>query len=561
VISALPNYTELWELGQGAQGRVVLARSNENPETLVAIKYLADRLLSDSSQRAAFRHEAEVLSQLHHPNLARIHEYLETGGYAAIVMDAVDGVSLKEVLAREGPLTPESALVILKGSLLGLQAAHERNIVHRDYKPANVMVETDGNSKLVDFGLARLIGNRALGGTPGYMAPEQWLGEAVPATDVYAATCVFFECVTGRLPFRGINAIELAAQHTNAPLPLEAVPVELRGLISHGMAKLPSNRPPKAQDFANELETVAAGAYGQDWEGRGLIAMGAATAGLAMLFPMALAASTTGTSTLAGTSIAHGATVTTNGGLLSKVGGAKGASGIAVTTTALAIGAVLLWPSGPTVGGVAHGSYRASFTKPSVLLDQPYMPASASPYMEIRLTVAPSRVRPGTKIQATLAFHAKNPQGAKYLPDGTLRCFGEHAPASAGLIHSYNFSIGTKPPAPLKDGQGRFWFYRLHGSGDPGLPTGAGIFVTTTLTTVDDKQPYVLSECAYDSTWTNIENFILPDTDELPPGKYQVSPVAGPPQITSVGRNGKPLSVDEVGAKIEGTLPVVTILG
>jgi serine/threonine protein kinase len=117
-------------------------------------------------------------------------------------MEAVNGVSLRDVLSgNPGPLPPEAALTVLKGSLLGLSAAHAAGVVHRDYKPANVLVESSGNSKLVDFGIAGLSGERTVAGTPAYMAPEQWHGApASPATDVYSATCVFFECVTGGPP-------------------------------------------------------------------------------------------------------------------------------------------------------------------------------------------------------------------------------------------------------------------------------------------------------------------------------------------------------------------------
>jgi serine/threonine-protein kinase len=104
-------------------------------------------------------------------------------------MELVDGVSLHEMITRQGPTGPQSALAVLKGSLLGLAAAHALGIVHRDYKPENVLVDGAGHSKLTDFGVAARAGEAASGGTPLYMAPEQWAGApASPATDIYAAT-------------------------------------------------------------------------------------------------------------------------------------------------------------------------------------------------------------------------------------------------------------------------------------------------------------------------------------------------------------------------------------
>ncbi len=219
--------------------------------------------------------------------MARLFRLVEGPETSAIVMEAVDGVSLKELLERHGALGPEASLAVLKGSLLGLAAAHAVGVVHRDYKPANVVVPADGRSRLVDFGIATPAGQEAGGaGTPYHMAPEQWVGVATPSTDVYAATCVFVECVTGRRPYTG-NRAELMNAHLSGEVPVEAVPEALRPLVLRGMARAPEDRPSGAALFVDELERTARKTYGQDWEARGVHALSAGAVALAALFPLA----------------------------------------------------------------------------------------------------------------------------------------------------------------------------------------------------------------------------------------------------------------------------------
>src|SRR5688500_16487753 len=134
---SVPGYTPVRELGSGGGGTVVHATADEL-DTDVAIKYLSAELLADEGFRVAFRAEARLLGELDSTNVARLYEYVESGGGAAIVMELVEGASLRSVLADKGPTEPEAALSILKGSLLGLGAAHAAGVVHRDYKPANV---------------------------------------------------------------------------------------------------------------------------------------------------------------------------------------------------------------------------------------------------------------------------------------------------------------------------------------------------------------------------------------------------------------------------------------
>src|SRR3984885_6270453 len=232
----IPGYTELRALGSGAFGEVVLARHDESG-TLVAIKYLRHDLLADAGFAAMFRDEAAVLASLDDPNVVRLFEYVESAAGAVIVVELVDGVSVREILSRQGATSAEAALVVLQGSLLGLGAAHARGVVHRDYKPANVLVDRAGVSKLTDFGIAVRAGNQAPAtGTLAYAPPEQFRGGlASPAGDVYAATATFYECLTGGPPFTGGTSEELLSRHRSEPVPLDPVPEALRPLVNAGM--------------------------------------------------------------------------------------------------------------------------------------------------------------------------------------------------------------------------------------------------------------------------------------------------------------------------------------
>ncbi|MGW2516208.1 serine/threonine-protein kinase [Streptomyces sp. NPDC001617] len=304
---AVPGYTQVKELGSGASGRVVLA-THDTTGTHVAIKYLAEQLRDDPAFRGVFRAEARLLGELRSPHVVELYEYVESPRGAAIVMELVDGVPLRKLLREHGATTPEAALVVLKGSLLGLAAAHAAGVVHRDYKPDNVLVAADGSSKLVDFGIAVPSGVAAnASGTPTYMAPEQWTGGAAgPATDVYAATATFFECLTGMKPYPGQTLAELAIQHIEAPIPDELAPEPVRPLIRRGLAKTPEERPESAAAFVEELEAVAMAAYSEDWEERGRRELAALAALLLLLFPLA-DGTASGTTALATTTLGPGA--------------------------------------------------------------------------------------------------------------------------------------------------------------------------------------------------------------------------------------------------------------
>jgi len=187
---AVPGHAEERLLGHGVSGRVVAA-VNEATGQRVAIKYLDASLVRDTGFLSGFRSAAERLMSLEAAHMVRLFDYVEQPGQgAAIVTELVDGVSLREMLARRGPLDAAAALVVLKDSLLGLAGAHSRRVPHRDLKPDNVLIDAGGWCKLTDCGVAVKTDKQLpAAGTPAYMAPELWHGAPnVPATDIYAAT-------------------------------------------------------------------------------------------------------------------------------------------------------------------------------------------------------------------------------------------------------------------------------------------------------------------------------------------------------------------------------------
>ncbi|MET9963576.1 serine/threonine-protein kinase [Streptomyces sp. NPDC006326] len=383
---AVPGYTEVRELGSGASGRVVLA-VHEATGTAVAVKYLAERLREDPAFVGEFRAEARLLGGLDSPYVVRLYEYCEYTagpGGAAIVMELVDGISLRALLKQAGQTGPEAALVVLKGSLLGLAAAHRAGVVHRDYKPENVLVAADGSSRLVDFGIAARRGTTpGVAGTPAYMAPEQWQGRpASPAADVYAATATFFECLTGRKPFAGENFAELAVQHIEAPVPETEAPEPVRPLIRRGLAKAPDQRPENAEAFVAELEGVARSAYGPDWEERGQRKLAALAALLPLLFPSSGGAAA-GTTAVATTVLKPPPT-----------GWLPGRRGAVAAGLALVLGAMLVFASQAAGeqpdGAAAVSAFATTSPAPGGGFPAPGPSSSASPSPSVSASVSPS---------------------------------------------------------------------------------------------------------------------------------------------------------------------------
>ena len=236
-----------------------------------------------------FRAEAEALGALDDPYVVRLYEYVESAAGAAIVMELVDGVTLWDILSQHGRTTPESALVVLYGSLLGLAAAHARGWSTGTSSRGTCSSTPTGASKLTDFGIAARAGTATVpSGSVAYAPPEQFDGgPASPASDVYAATATFYECLAGLPPFTGTTIEAVIWQHHSAEVPMDPVPEPLQPIVARGLAKDPRYRPADAAALAAELRAAATSAYGPDWEQRGRSHLGEAALLLAALWPSA----------------------------------------------------------------------------------------------------------------------------------------------------------------------------------------------------------------------------------------------------------------------------------
>lgn len=259
-------------IGSGAAGEVWRAVDSRTGET-VAAKLLRPEHVADPGLVQRFVRERSLLTGLRHPNIVSVRDLVIEGDRLAIVMDYVDGGSLRELLTAERTLPPTVAVHFAAAVLDGLAAAHQRRVLHRDVKPDNVLLlgdwrtsRTDG-VKVTDFGIAEVIsdtphtptegpGTGALGsgalGTPEYMAPELIsTGEAGPPADVYGAGILFYELLAGRTPFAGPGTdFTIAQRHVSAQLPVLKLPAELWRLVQSLLNKDPRSRPTAAEAAA-----------------------------------------------------------------------------------------------------------------------------------------------------------------------------------------------------------------------------------------------------------------------------------------------------------------------
>ena len=287
-------YEIVGPLGAGGMGEAYRARDPRLGRE-VAIKVLPEDFLEGEERKARFEREAKLLAALNHPNIAAVFTFEEIPGSASssslhiLVMELVEGETLRQRLAQ-GALTVRKAVELGAQMARGLAAAHESGIVHRDFKPENVVLTADGRAKILDFGLAKQRSVEAeddtksptmaratdpgtLLGTVGYMAPEQVRGLPADArSDIFAFGCVLFEMVTGRRAFKGDSAIEtmnaiLKEEPPEADLSSGRIPPDLDRLVRHCLEKNPAERFQSARDLAFDLDALG----GTSVSGRALV--------------------------------------------------------------------------------------------------------------------------------------------------------------------------------------------------------------------------------------------------------------------------------------------------
>jgi serine/threonine protein kinase len=255
-------------LGEGAMG--VVYRAVRDPDgAIVALKVLRDELADDEVFRRRFTREAKAATEVEHRNLVRVLDAGDSGGRFYLAARYVDGRSLADRLGADGPLPLTGLLRLVTEVGGGLQALHERGLVHRDVKPSNILLDADGTAALCDFGLAKgraytvLTRPGQVLGTLDYLAPELIRGApAGPASDIYALGCVAFECLAGAPPFAGRSVLQVGVAHLRQepPDPVAGrsdVPSAVSWAVRRALAKEPGRRPQTALAFSRMLHVAA----------------------------------------------------------------------------------------------------------------------------------------------------------------------------------------------------------------------------------------------------------------------------------------------------------------
>jgi serine/threonine protein kinase, bacterial len=234
----------------------------------VALKVMDSRYAGDQQFLTRFQLEARSVARLKDPGLVAVYDQGLDARHPFLVMELVEGGTLRELLTERGPMPPHAVAAVLRPVLSGLAAAHGAGLVHRDVKPENVLISDQGDVKIVDFGLVRAVAAAGITstsvilGTAAYLSPEQVRdGNASPRSDVYAAGIVAYELLTGQTPFSGDSALSIAYQRldTDVPAPgtvISGVPEQFDRLVRRATARDPADRYADALDMGAELEAI-----------------------------------------------------------------------------------------------------------------------------------------------------------------------------------------------------------------------------------------------------------------------------------------------------------------
>ena len=260
-------YEIIRSIGEGGMANVYLGYDTILDRN-VAIKILRGDLSNDEKFVRRFQREALSASSLAHPNIVEVYDVGEDNGLYYIVMEYIEGKTLKQLLKKRGTLTLSEAIDIMLQLTDGMAHAHDSYIIHRDLKPQNVMIKDDGQIKITDFGIAMALNSTQLTqtnsvmGSVHYLPPEQASGKGCTTkSDIYSMGIIFYELLSGSLPFRGDNAVEIALKHMRDPLPSlrednPAIPQSIENIIRKATAKNPKNRYDDVKSMHADLLTA-----------------------------------------------------------------------------------------------------------------------------------------------------------------------------------------------------------------------------------------------------------------------------------------------------------------
>ena len=263
-------YEVIEDLGRGGMARVYKAFDKEIEEK-VALKLLKPDIVADERTIKRFRNELKFARRIAHKNVCRMYDLSKEGGTYFITMEYVPGEDLKSSIKRMGPLSSGKAIFIAKQVCEGLAEAHRLGVIHRDLKPQNIMIDREGNARIMDFGIARSIKAKGITeegmmiGTPDYMSPEQAEGREIDhCSDIYSLGVILYEMVTGTIPFEGDTPISIAIKHkTDKPRDPREINSQISGdlssLILKCMEKKKENRYQKVEEILSELIKIEKG--------------------------------------------------------------------------------------------------------------------------------------------------------------------------------------------------------------------------------------------------------------------------------------------------------------